>query len=178
MDRHPLFFTGSERREVDRALSAAETYTGGFYGIPGREWPRYPYEVRTLAEGPGPEAPVFADVVRAVPVEAGRGGASGPRFRVRLRDDVILAKVRDVREVGLFPLLLYVLTHELVHVVRFGSGLADFDAPTEERTAEEARVDAVTRRILAPVADPALHRFTAYLDEAAAPPFVAGSWPK
>lgn len=178
MDR-PLIFSGSERREVDRALSLAESYTGLFYGIPGREWPQYPYEVRTLAEGPGPEAPVFADVVRAVPLEAAEGRSSRPRFRVRLRDDVILAKSRDVGEVGLFPMLLYVLTHELVHVVRFGSGLADFDAPPEERRCEEARVDAVTRRILAPAADPALDRFVSYLDDAAAPPLLTpGSWPK
>lgn len=178
MDRNSLFFNGSERREVDRALSVAEAYTGSFYGIPGREWPRYPYEVLTLAEGPGPEAPVFADVVRAVPMEAAPGGFPKPRFRVRLRDDVILAKAHDVRDIGLFPVLLYVLTHELVHVVRFGSGLADFDAPPDGRRAEEARVETVTRRILAPAADPALDRFASYLDDAAAPPFTAGSWPK
>ena len=46
-------FDRSERREVGRAARLAESLTSGFYCIPGREWPRFPYDINTLAEGPG-----------------------------------------------------------------------------------------------------------------------------
>ncbi len=172
MPREPLHFSGAERVEVDRALALAEARTAAFYGIPGREWPRFPYDVRTLAEGPGPRARVFADVVRAVPRrERGAAARRLPRFRVRLRDDVILEAVEE-GDVALHPLLTVVLVHELVHVVRFGGGLADFDAAAAERRAEEVRVHAITRRILAAEGDPAFGRIAeAYLDEAT-PPFT------
>jgi len=60
-------FDASQRRQVRRAADRAESLTAGFYCIPGREWPRFPYDISTLAHGPGPDEPVFADVVRMVP---------------------------------------------------------------------------------------------------------------
>lgn len=167
-------FDPSERRQVHRAAARAEDLTSGFYCIPGREWTRFPYDIATLAEGPGPEARVFADVVRAVPSPRVQSGWVRDLYRIRLRDDEILAAVGGLPEVGLFPLLLYVLTHELVHVVRFESGLAEFDAPdpgTRER--EEARVHAITRKILKPADSAALRRVAELCGRAASDPPVA-----
>ena len=64
-------FNDFEKKEVLRALGAAEELASAFYCIPGREWPRYPYEVRTRAEDPGPGGEAFADVVLARAVEIG-----------------------------------------------------------------------------------------------------------
>jgi len=165
-------FDASQRRQVRRAAARAESLTAGFYCIPGREWPRFPYDISTLAYGPGPEAPVFADVVRMVP--DGAGDAVAPaldaakerrakreHYRIRLRDDEILSAVDDRTDLRLFPLLLYVLTHELIHVVRFESGtaLAPYDAPDPEaRSVEESRVHAITRQVLRPAGTPWLRR--------------------
>ncbi len=147
-------------RTVARALDRAERLTAGFYCIPGREWPRYPYEVTTRVGDPGPEGPAFADVVRlAAPPGLGRRMQFPRRFRIRLHDENILAAVHDRADgVALEPLLLFVLTHELVHVVRFGGGFAPFDAEPPERVAEEARVHAVTRRVLDGAPDAGLER--------------------
>ena len=121
-------FDRSERRKVGRAARLAESLTSGFYCIPGREWPRFPYDINTLAEGPGPDAPVFADVVRMTrTLEARPGGAARDLYRIRLRDDEILSAIHGASDLELYPLLLYVLTHELVHVVRFESGFAAYD---------------------------------------------------
>ena len=156
-------FGPDDLRQVQQALALAEELTGRFYCIPGREWPRYPYDVRTRADGPGPDPPAFADVIRVV-TEPRRG--NGPfypeRFRIRLRDDTILAAVHDREDgVELAPLLLYVLTHELVHVIRFGGEFAPFEAPLEQRLREEDKVHAITSRILEPVTDDGLRKVAA-----------------
>jgi hypothetical protein len=54
-------------------------------------------------------------------------------------------------QISLFPLLLYVITHELVHVVRFSQFLALFEACGKEQAEEEARVHQLTQEILAPL---------------------------
>jgi hypothetical protein len=148
-------FNEDELAEVQRALALAEELTGRFYCIPGREWPRYPYEVRTRSEDPGPGGEAFADVVRMVAGEERSGGEFfRERYRIRLHDEAILDAVHDRRDgIGLFPLLVYVLTHELVHVVRFGAEFASFDAGLEERLEEEARVHGITRLILEPAGE-------------------------
>jgi hypothetical protein len=56
-------------------------------------------------------------------------------------------------------LLLYVLTHELVHVVRFESGFAAYDTDDAElRSQEEKRVHTITRKVLRPAETDALIR--------------------
>lgn len=152
-------FDPSERLEVSRAAARAEELTRDFYRIPGRERPRFPYDIATLADDPGPPRPVFADVVRVVlPSALDTGRDRRQIYRIRLRDDQLLAATDARDDVGLFPLLLYVVTHELVHVVRFESGLAVFDdTDPRTRTREEVRVHAITQKVLAPVHDDALH---------------------
>jgi hypothetical protein len=52
---------------------------------------------------------------------------------------------------ALFPFILYIITHELIHIVRFSKFLQNFDASAEERMAEEKRVHKFTHDILNPV---------------------------
>jgi hypothetical protein len=151
-------FDPSQRLQVSRAAARAEELTRNFYRIPGRERPRFPYDLATLADDPGPRRRVFADVVRVVvPASSETGRDRREIYRIRLRDDQLLAATDARGDVGLFPLLLYVVTHELVHVVRFESGLAVFDdADTRTRGREEVRVHSITQKVLAPAQDDAL----------------------
>jgi hypothetical protein len=55
-------------------------------------------------------------------------------------------------------MLIYVLTHELVHVVRFSQQMQRVDLAPALRPQEELSVEQTTRTILAPVADAALRR--------------------
>ncbi len=72
-------------------------------------------------------------------------------YRVCLQDDVILDAVnRAASFISLPALLLYIATHELVHVIRFERGEGDFYATGTERIREEEIVHRTTRNVLKP----------------------------
>jgi hypothetical protein len=50
----------------------------------------------------------------------------------------------------LFAFALYIVTHELIHVIRFTKFLQAFDASATEKIIEEARVHEKTQAILGP----------------------------
>ena len=54
----------------------------------------------------------------------------------------------------LFPFSLYIITHELIHIVRFTKFLQSFVATDSERLLEEIRVHDKTHEILKPVRIP------------------------
>jgi len=83
-------------------------------------------------------------------------------YRICLQDNRILDAIqRGSSFIKLVPLMLYIATHELVHILRFERGESDFDLPEGERRKEEGRVDAITRSILSPMAD---HELNLILD--------------
>ncbi len=47
--------------------------------------------------------------------------------------------------------MLYIAVHELIHVLRFGTGTSDFEAAQEEKEQEEKIVHNLTRSALQPV---------------------------
>ena len=51
----------------------------------------------------------------------------------------------------MFPFALYVVTHELIHIVRFSQFLQNFEASEDERLVEEKRVHDITHEILCPL---------------------------
>jgi hypothetical protein len=51
----------------------------------------------------------------------------------------------------LYPFILYIVVHELIHVVRFSKFLQNFDATPDEKLEEEWRVHEETRQILNPL---------------------------
>ena len=78
-------------------------------------------------------------------------------YRICLQDDRILDAVERANSfIRLSPLLLYIATHELVHVIRFDGGVISFDAPREVKEEEEEKVHQITRQMLQPVANPDL----------------------
>ena len=72
-------------------------------------------------------------------------------YRVCLQDHNILKTLKNGHDLRLFPLLLYIVTHELVHIVRFSQFLALFETPEEHKHEEERRVHRLTQNILAPL---------------------------
>ena len=84
----------------------------------------------------------------------------GDLFRICLQDHRILVAARELK-LGLRSLLTYVLTHELVHVVRFGQRLQIVDLAQDLRSNEERMVERTTRTILAKTDDLEISRFLA-----------------
>jgi hypothetical protein len=64
----------------------------------------------------------------------------------------------------LFPFILYIVLHELIHIIRFSKFLQNFDASHEEMTAEEMRVHEITRQILSNIRIPGLKQVLKFYD--------------
>ena len=64
--------------------------------------------------------------------------------------------VRRDENLGLLPLLVYVFTHELIHIVRFSNFLQRFEVSEKDRELEEKVVHATTHQVLKSLALPRL----------------------
>jgi hypothetical protein len=81
----------------------------------------------------------------------------GDLYRICLQDHRILDAAGPTNA-HLNALLTYVLTHELVHVVRFGQRLQRIDLPYDLRQQEEGKVETTTHAILRKADDPEITR--------------------
>jgi hypothetical protein len=164
-------FGKAELKLVERMRAEAAALIGDFYALAPREWEQMRYEVRTLDELAPEEvndralAQVLCyDFVKRVGAQViNRWDV----YRICLQDHRILRVAGfDARSAGgdklaLEPLLLYVLTHELVHIVRFSQQMQSLSLPPDLRPEEELSVDKTTWRILSPHADRPLRQVRA-----------------
>lgn len=145
-------FNSLQLRMVRAARDEAATLVTKHYCIAPREWMQMPYEVRTLRSLGMSEVldeALAQTLCYAINREAGsRATEQSDLYRICLQDHRILRCARATR-VKLELLLLYVLTHELIHVVRFGCQLQSMDLPSDLRAGEEDQVERTTRLILA-----------------------------
>lgn len=145
-------FTKKQIHTVGEALELAEELVSDAYKMSPDHWRRHRYDVKTLA-GLAPSEISdghFARIVRY----AGRKGASPLTssafdfYKICLMDHKILRALAEQRTLELFPFSLYLMCHELIHIVRFSRFLQAFYAPESLRLEEEGRVHAKTREIL------------------------------
>ena len=153
----PDCFSPAERSCVAETFTYAERLTGKHFGIVPSQGFAHLYDVKTLAQLENHEVheTAFAKLCR---YSSQRDRDREPLrefhfYRICLQDNRILDAVqRGSSFIKLVPLILYIATHELVHILRFERGESDFDMPVRERTKEETTVDAITRSILSPMA--------------------------
>jgi hypothetical protein len=147
------YFHPQHKELLKDAVVIAEEVTSDFFKL--SHWRRARYDILTLEalrrEEVSPHA--LALVAKYHGRHEGRllSSASFDFYRVCLQDHNILRALKRRPGLRLFPLLLYVLTHELVHIVRFSQFQALFDAPEAERRREEEKVHRLTQEILAPL---------------------------
>jgi hypothetical protein len=146
--------TSLEIQTINSAVTMAEELVSNYYKLSANQWLRLNYDIQTLPDL-SPEEIVdgpFAQIVRYHGQRKNtRLGTSGYDFyKICIQDHTISAAL-EKNGLALFPFSLYVITHELVHIVRFKKFLQNFDASPEERLAEETRVHAITHQILIPV---------------------------
>jgi hypothetical protein len=143
-------FSPAEIEVVSQAVEIAEDVTANHFKISTARWKHVRYDIRTLAELSPHEITdyAFAQITRY----SGKTELSGQRhydyFKICLQDQNIKAAVERDERVKLLPLGIYVVTHELVHIVRFCKFLQRFDAEPLERQREEMRVHEITQRVL------------------------------
>jgi hypothetical protein len=144
-------FADAQIRRLGSLVKLSRELTGDHFKMGHEEALRVPYEIRTLeklADSEIHESGVLADIARYQYTEP-RFGRKRDLYRVNLQDHNILAVLgRRPRELNFSPLVLYVLTHEIIHVIRFVKFMAPFHQDAGERSPEERTVHALTRSIL------------------------------
>jgi hypothetical protein len=168
MGTRPARFTTEQCRAVSSALTEAERLIGRYYCIPPRGWLRLPYDVLTQSDDgahPLPE-PVLAET-RRVERLPGAGRAPYAFYRIQLNDESILAAAdRACMASDLRPFLSYILTHEMVHLVRLEAILDGSTAALLPREVEEQRVERICHEVLRISADPGIRSLVAAFDPA------------
>ncbi len=155
-------FSTPQRNLVFQALDEAEGRTAGYYCIPPFRWERLRYDLLTQVDHgwePLPE-PMLARVRCLQRVSTHR---PFDFYRIELNDKSILAAAeRENLLRDLYPFLVYILTHEMVHMVRLSSILEKWpEAYDSIDESEEKRVQSISRRILTGATDfaPVLDKF-------------------
>ncbi len=158
-------FQGSEKPIIQKAVLIAEEATSDFFKLSPSHWRRARYDILTLEqlrqEEISPSA--LAQVAKYICKLPGRElkSAQFDLYRICLQDHNILQTLEKESTLGLLPLLIYIVTHELVHIVRFSHFFQLFEVSAQEREAEEQRVHALTREVLRPYRCPELAEIAA-----------------
>ena len=153
-------FKQPDLEKLSDALDIGEDATGNFFKFSLGQWRRHRYDVRTLSSLSGDEIRphAFALLNKSSRVIGDFESKVKERdfYFICLQDHLILNALRRDKELGLLSLLVYVFTHELVHIVRFCSFLNRFEISGRERDKEEKIVHAKTFEILKDISVPRL----------------------
>jgi hypothetical protein len=145
-------FEGEDISKVGQALGIAEERTGDFYKFSFAQWKRHHYDVKTLPVlGDHEITPhAFALLNKCSRVVSDFESRSKKRdfYFICLQDHQILEAMGRDEELSLLPLLVYIFTHELVHIVRFCNFSQRFDIAGKSRKEEESLVHRTTYEIL------------------------------
>jgi len=142
------------------ALAIAEDEIGDFYKFSFAQWRRHHYDVKTLSSLKGNEivANAFALLNKGSRIIRGFESKTKKRdfYYICLQDHQILKALRSDNNLQLLSLLVYILTHELVHIVRFCNFLERFEITGNDRIKEEKIVHKTTFDILEDLSLPQL----------------------
>lgn len=145
-------FNADQIITVNSAVEMAEELVSNFYKMSASQWLRPKYDVKTLVDLSSGEilSEPFAQIIRykGQRKDTSLGSSSYDFYKICLQDHCILLALDRTPDLQLFPFTLYIVTHELIHIVRFSKFLQNFDASPDEKTAEEARVHKDTHQIL------------------------------
>jgi hypothetical protein len=153
-----IFFDRKQRFWVGEALEIAETLAQDYFQVDLGDFVRFPYDLQTLANLRGLEktrralAQVCKYEYHKRHTRLRRGGSEF--YRICLQDDQILNTVRTESLSLLKPLVLYVVTHELIHVIRFSLDPKRFYLNPKEKKVEEKDVHRETYELLRSFKDP------------------------
>jgi hypothetical protein len=153
-------FNQKQMTVVKRATALSEEIVNNFFKISANEWRHRRYDVQTLTDL-HPEEVVdgpFAQIIRYrgnrsdIPLSS----SSYDFYKIGLQDHNILSAINQSASIELFPFILYIVTHELIHIIRFSQFLQNFEASSDEKLIEEHRVHEKTHEILKSVPIPGI----------------------
>jgi hypothetical protein len=145
-------FEPDEIAVLRQSIDLSEELLSEHYKVSTSQWKRYRYDIQSLRDLHEKEITdaAFAQIHRYLrhPHERLRGSEPGDFFKICLQDHVIRRAVQRAAIIELVPLSLSIVTHELIHVIRFAKFLQRFDSTEMEQEAEEGRVHAMTYHLL------------------------------
>lgn len=148
-------FTSDQLDIVNSSVETAEDLVSNFYKMSASQWLRRRYDIKTLANLSSDEIVngPFAQIVRYVGQHknSSLGSSTYDFYKICLQDHSICETLSKSTGLELLPFTLYIITHELIHIVRFTKFLQNFDASPDEKMKEETRVHNHTHQILKPV---------------------------
>jgi len=172
------FFSRHDLAIVSDALSIAEDATSDFYKFSFRQWKRHCYDVKTRSSLSSDEISSFALAVLTRAVREVDEFSSKTKTRefyfICLQDHIILEVLKRDRHLALLPLLVYIFTHELVHIVRFCDFSQRYELSEAARAEEESLVHAKAFDILKTCSLPKLDHVLASYNEHRQSPMAFG----
>lgn len=149
----PNKFNADQIMIINNCVAMAEELVSNFYKMSASQWSAAcAYDIKTLVDLTSEEIVYgpFAQVVRykGLRKNSSLGSSTYDFYKICLQDHSILSAIKDSPDVELFPFTLYIVTHELIHILRFSKFLRNFEASHEEMMAEEAYVHETTHDIL------------------------------
>ena len=152
MTHKPKIFNPEQVILINHSTETAEDLVSNHYKLSIGQWLRNRYDIRTSAELENNEQVrgPFAQLIRyeARPCNLGLPGRAFDFYRICLQDDAILTRLSRNPTLNWNAFILYIITHELIHIVRFGKFLQSFNLPENQREKEERTVHENTRQIL------------------------------
>jgi hypothetical protein len=139
------YFNKGQLGILGDALDIAEDMTSNYFKLSLSQWRRYPFDVKTLSNLFGED---IKDNVFALLRKYMTGGhweiepirKRHESYIICLQDHQILKALQRDRDLKLLPLLAYILTHELVHIVRFCKFQVRFDTREESSRSKEEKI--------------------------------------
>jgi len=147
-------FNTQELLKVDEAVKISEELINNYFKMSSGQWLKNRYDIKTAKDLAGHEnvKGPFAQVIKyeGRKKDACLSSSSFSFYKVCLQDCAILSAVSKNDSLLLEPFLLYILTHELVHVVRFLKFKQRYEKRNEADVTldEERRVHFITHKIL------------------------------
>lgn len=149
-------FTPTDLTTISRAAHLAEKLTTEYFNLAVDEWRRASYAMFTRKEvGEALHSDdTFAQLVFYRPTGLRkRHVEKSEAFGIVLQDPIILQALLRSHSHDLWTLALFILTHELTHIVRFRKFGVNVFTDMQEREIEEKVVYTMTGEILSGVAN-------------------------
>lgn len=145
-DKKQKSFNLKQLAVIDEAISISEDVVHDSYGLTLSDWKKNRYDIRTLKNLRAPEITqnVFAQIMRYSRRLPPLGEREGDFYSICIQDHNILEAISKRKKLSLLPFLVYIVTHELIHITRFYMFQQTFEANPRSHEIEEARVHQLT----------------------------------
>jgi hypothetical protein len=155
---------------VNNCVAMSEELVSNFYKMSASQWSAScTYDIKTLVDL-SPEETVYGPFAQIIRYQGQRkdsslGSSTYDFYKLCLQDHSILEIQKKTPGMQLSPFILYIVMHELIHIIRFSKFLQNFNASHEEMMAEEMRVHEITRQILSNIRIPGLKQVLKFYDK-------------